>query len=28
MSSPHVLVVDDTLVDRHVVSMALMRHNV
>uniref|UniRef100_A0A0E0LU56 Response regulatory domain-containing protein n=1 Tax=Oryza punctata TaxID=4537 RepID=A0A0E0LU56_ORYPU len=28
MSSPHVLVVDDTHVDRHVVSMALMRHNV
>uniref|UniRef100_A0A0D3GZF1 Response regulatory domain-containing protein n=1 Tax=Oryza barthii TaxID=65489 RepID=A0A0D3GZF1_9ORYZ len=28
MSSPHVLVVDDTHVDRHVISMALMRHNV
>uniref|UniRef100_A0A0E0LTY9 Response regulatory domain-containing protein n=1 Tax=Oryza punctata TaxID=4537 RepID=A0A0E0LTY9_ORYPU len=28
MSNPHVLVVDDTLVDRHVVSMALMCHNI
>uniref|UniRef100_A0A0E0EL20 Response regulatory domain-containing protein n=1 Tax=Oryza meridionalis TaxID=40149 RepID=A0A0E0EL20_9ORYZ len=28
MSSPHVLVLDGTHVDRHVVSMALMHHNV